>query len=99
MISGSQVKAFLQEREEAFLQDLENWTNIDSDTGNLEGSRKIAALLTQRVSKLGGRMEERANERGVHVIARFPGEGNLKRCLWCILIPCSIRKRDGILFS
>ncbi len=81
MFSGSQVKAVLQEREAAFIQDLELWTNIDSDTGNLEGSRKIAELLAQRVTKLGGTVEERANERGVHVIARFPGNGNLKALL------------------
>ena len=81
MIAGNRVKEILNERREAFIQNLEIWTNIDSDTGNLEGSRKIAALLAQRVAELGGRIEERANERGVHVIARFPGDGTLKALL------------------
>ena len=81
MIAGNRVKEILNERREAFIQDLELWTNIDSDTGNLAGSRKIAALLAQRVAELGGQIEERANERGVHVIARFPGEGTLKALL------------------
>ncbi len=72
-------KAF-EERMPAFLHDLETIVGIDSDTGNMAGSRKIADLLKQRIEAAGGSYEEIiSNERGgVHVIARFKGQGKKK---------------------
>ena len=64
----------------AFLKDLETLVSIDSDTGNMAGSRKIAELLRPRIEAAGGSYEEIVStERGgVHVIARFKGTGKKK---------------------
>ena len=65
----------------AYVKDLETLTNIDSGTGNQEGSRRIAAFLRDRLTALGGTVSFRENDRGTHVIARFKGTGKLKLLL------------------
>ncbi|VBB05423.1 peptidase m20 [Lucifera butyrica] len=58
-----------------YLKDLETITNIDSGTGDAEGSAKIADFLKQRLEEAGGKVEFRNNTRGTHVISRFKGTG------------------------
>ena len=75
------IRKALEARMPAFLNDLETFVNIDSNTGNTEGSRMIAALLKPRIEAAGGTYEERISPApgGVHVIARFKGQGK-KTC-------------------
>lgn len=78
--SHESIKKAFESRLPAFLEDLKTFVSIDSDTGNMEGSRKIAGILKKRIEAAGGRYEEVVStERGgVHVIARFPGTGKKK---------------------
>lgn len=78
VLDSAQVKAVVERQYEAFVSDLELLTNIDSGTGDAAGSARIAAILEERVTGLGGTAERRANDRGTHLIARFKGEGRLR---------------------
>ncbi|MDR2869903.1 MAG: M20/M25/M40 family metallo-hydrolase, partial [Deferribacteraceae bacterium] len=62
----------------SFVKDLEWITNVDSVTGNIEGSRKIGGWLKDKIEGLGGTADTRDNGRGCHVIARFKGKGKRK---------------------
>ncbi len=75
---GAAVKQAVSGQFDAFVRDLETLTNIDSGTGNKEGSAKIAAILKEKLTPLGGTVEFRETDKGVHVIARFKGEGRLR---------------------
>lgn len=70
-----QVKSAVQAMFDDYLKDLELVTNIDSGTGNKEGLDRMAAFFTEKVTALGGTIEERPNKNGTHLIARFKGEG------------------------
>ncbi|MDL2272158.1 M20/M25/M40 family metallo-hydrolase [Desulfovibrio sp. OttesenSCG-928-I05] len=78
--SKEAIKKAIEARMPAFLKDLETFVGIDSDTGNMKGSRTIADLLKPRIEAAGGTYEEIVStERGgVHVIARFKGDGKKK---------------------
>ncbi|MDR3073589.1 MAG: M20/M25/M40 family metallo-hydrolase, partial [Deltaproteobacteria bacterium] len=80
MPSGDAIKKAVEGRYDAFLADLKTLVSIDSDTGNMAGSRVIADFLKKRITAAGGSYEEIVStERGgVHVIARFKGEGKKK---------------------
>jgi glutamate carboxypeptidase len=54
--------------------------SIDSDTGNMQGSRTIADWLKKRIEAAGCTYEEIVStERGgVHVVAPFKGQGKKK---------------------
>ncbi len=65
----------------SYIKNLEFVTNIDSVTGNIEGSRKIAEWLKIKITELGGTYEVRDNGRGAHVFASFKGNGNKKLLL------------------
>lgn len=75
--SSEAIRKAVEGRMDAFLEDLKNIVSIDSDTGNMAGSRTIADILKKRIEAAGGTYEERVStERGgVHVIARFKGNG------------------------
>jgi len=73
-----QVKSYVNGLFEPFVKDLEWITNVDSVTGNIEGSRKIAEWLNGKIRTLGGNHETKDNGRGSHVIARFKGNGKKK---------------------
>lgn len=78
--TSGQIKSTIEGRFDAFLADLEYLVSVDSDTGNMEGSRAIADWLKKRIEAAGGIYEEVvSHERGgVHVIARFKGRGKKK---------------------
>lgn len=78
--SKDAIKKAIENRMPAYLGDLETFTGIDSDTGNMEGSRKIADILKKRIEAAGGTYEEIVSKErgGVHVIARFKGTGKKK---------------------
>lgn len=78
---GAQAKQLMTRYFDAFVADLATITNIDSGTGDAEGSRKIAEFLKGKLEPMGAKVEFRANDRSTHVIARFRGEGKLKLLL------------------
>ena len=77
-MDSAKIKATVNELFEPFVKDLEWMTNVDSVTGNIEGSRKIAEWLKAKIEALGGAYELRDNGHGAHVIARFKGKGKKK---------------------
>lgn len=74
------IKKTIEGRYAAYLADLQTLVSIDSDTGNMEGSRVIADWLKKRIEAARGTYEELVStERGgVHVVARFKGTGKKK---------------------
>ncbi len=78
--SSEQIKKAVEGRMGAYLKDLEELVGIDSNTGNMEGSKKIAALLKKRIEAAGGTYHEQVSTEkgGVHVVARFKGTGKKK---------------------
>lgn len=79
-MDGALIKNTVESLFDDYVKDLEFLTNIDSVTGNIENSRKIAVWLEGKIKALGGSAEIRDNGRGAHVIARFKGKGK-KRLL------------------
>lgn len=77
-MQSEKIKEVTQGLFQPFVKDLEFITNIDSPTGNIEGSRKICGWLQDKIKKLGGTAEVRDNGRGAHVFARFKGNGKKK---------------------
>lgn len=77
-----------------YVKDLEWMTNVDSVTGNIEGSRKIAGWLKGKIEELGGDYDLRDNGRGAHVIARFKGKGK-KRVLMVVHTDTVLGTQDG----
>jgi len=61
-----------------YVADLETIVNMDSGTGNTEGSAQVADFLKDKLESLGGTVEFRANDKGTYVISRFKGEGKLR---------------------
>lgn len=61
-----------------FVTDLETLVNIDSKTGDAEGSARIAEFLKEKLEALGGSVEYRENGKGTYVISRFKGNGKLR---------------------
>lgn len=72
------IKQLLAAQFDDYIKDLETITNIDSGTGDAEGSLRIAEFLRPKLEEVGGQVEFRNNDKGTHVIARFKGEGKLK---------------------
>ena len=79
-MDAAKVKKVVGELFDSYVKDLEWITNVDSVTGNIEGSRKICGWLQDKIKKLGGTAEVHDNGRGAHVFARFKGKGK-KRLL------------------
>ena len=77
-LDSGKVKQVVGSQYGDFVKDLELLVNIDSGTGNTEGSAKIAAILKERLEPLGASVEFRPNSKGTHVIARLAGEGSLR---------------------
>ena len=78
VLDSGNVKGVVGKQFDPFVKDLELLTNIDSGTGNIQGSAKIANILKERLEPLGATVEFRPNRNGTHVIARFKGEGSLR---------------------
>lgn len=74
------LKAKAQAYYPGYVKDLEHLTNIDSGTGDLEGSKAIADWLDTRLTALGAKTERVQSPKGTHLIARFKGTGT-KRLL------------------
>jgi glutamate carboxypeptidase len=68
------VDGYFQE----YLADLETLVNIDSKTGDTDGSARIADFLKEKLEALGGTVEFRENDKGTYVIGRFKGNGKLR---------------------
>ena len=77
-VSGAEAKRVVEAQYARFVDDLALLTSIDSGTGNKEGSARIANILKGWIDELGGTTEFRENEKGVHVVARFKGQGKLR---------------------
>ncbi|HEY9857024.1 MAG TPA: M20/M25/M40 family metallo-hydrolase, partial [Stenomitos sp.] len=78
---GAPAKQLMSRYAEAYEQDLRTITNIDSGTGDAEGSRAMAEFVKGHLEPLGAQVEFRESDRATHVIARFKGEGRLKLLL------------------
>ena len=76
--SSPELKGLVSGYFDNYLKDLEYITNIDSGSGNAEGSAQIADFLKTRLEESGAAVEYRTNDKGTHVIARIKGEGTLK---------------------
>ena len=72
------VRGAVEKQFPAFVEDLGKLVNIDSKTGDAEGSDKIARLLATDIEALGGATEIRRNDKGSYLIGRFKGDGKLK---------------------
>jgi glutamate carboxypeptidase len=79
-VPESPLKAKAQAYYPGYVKDLEHLTNIDSGTGDLEGSKAIADWLDTRLAALGAKTERVQSPKGTHLIARFKGTGT-KRLL------------------
>ncbi len=77
-IDSGRLKQLVTDQFDNYVKDLERITNIDSGTGNTEGTAKIAAFLKEKYEKMGAAIDLRPNERGTHVIVRFKGEGTFR---------------------
>lgn len=75
---SAKIKQIVSGYFDNYVKDLETITNIDSGTGDAEGSAKIADFLKNRLESLGAAVEYRTNEKSTHVIAHFKGEGTFK---------------------
>lgn len=76
--SPGQVKSVVADYYGEYIEDLGYLVSIDSGTGNLEGSKKIAAYLQDKLEAMGATVEFRDNDKGRHVIARIKGEGTIR---------------------
>lgn len=78
------VREAVAKSEASYLKTLEALVTIDSDTGNLAGSQAVAAYLQREFSALGGKVELVTSNQpgGVHVIARFQGDGRTRVLLY-----------------
>lgn len=72
------IKQLVAAQFDDYVKDLETITNIDSGTGDAEGSQKVAEFLRPKLEAAGAQVEARTNERATHLIARFKGNGKLK---------------------
>jgi glutamate carboxypeptidase len=74
----------VKKSEEFYVKTVESLVSIDSDTGNLAGSQKVAAYLEREFKALGAKVElvESTKPGGVHVIARFQGDGRQRVLLY-----------------
>ncbi len=63
-----------------YLKTLTHLVAIDSDTGHLAGSQKIAIFLREQLEPLGAQIETHhsVQPEGEHVVARFVGTGSAK---------------------
>lgn len=77
-IDSGKVKQLVEEQFASYVKDLEMITNIDSGTGNIEGSAQIAGILKEKYEAMGAAVDLRPNKKGTHVIVRFKGEGTFK---------------------
>ncbi len=62
----------------AYLKTLESLVKIDTTTGNKEGSKSIANYIKGRLEAVGGNVVFHPSDAGIHVVARFYGDGNKK---------------------
>lgn len=78
------IREAVSRSEDAYLSTLEALVIIDSDTGNVIGSQAVATYLEREFTALGGKVELVASKQpgGVHVIARFQGDGRKRVLLY-----------------
>lgn len=69
------LAAFARAAYPRYVDDLRALVEIESGTGDVEGSAAIARLLGQRLAALGAAVETHANARGTHVVGRLAGRG------------------------
>ena len=74
----AKVQSVVDGQFQEYVADLETIVNIDSGTGNAEGSARIADFLKEKLEGVGGNVEYRTNDKGTYVISRFKGDGKLR---------------------
>lgn len=71
----SRMEAFLTERRSAYREDVAYITNIDSGTGQQEGSKAIVRFLQERLQAAGAACDIIETSQGRHLVARRNGRG------------------------
>lgn len=77
-LDAATVKQTVASNFETYIHDHKTITEIESPTGNIEGSQKMADWVKQQFEALGYNVEFRKNEKGTHIIANKKGTGNLR---------------------
>lgn len=77
----TRLQAFAHDAYPRYVRDLEAMVDIESESGDVEGSAAIARLLSERLEALGAAVETRSNDQGTHVIARLTGRGGTRSLL------------------
>ena len=75
---AAKVQKLMEDSLPAFLADHKAIVEIESSTGDVEGSRQMADWLKPRFEELGYAVEYRPNDKGTHVIATKKGAGALR---------------------
>lgn len=75
------LRAFARAVYPRYVADLRTLVEIESGTGDAEGSAAIARWLEDRLVGLGATVTSHANDRGTHVVGRVAGRGT-GRYLW-----------------
>lgn len=78
VLDAQKVKNSTEALFPAYLVDHKTVTEIESPTGDRDGSLKMADWLKKGFEDLGYSVEFRQNDRGTHVIAKINGQGKLR---------------------
>ena len=77
-LEAAKVQKLIEDSFPTFLADHKTVTEIESPTGDLEGSKRMAEWLKKQFEPLGYDVEFRQNDKGTHIIANAKGEGKLR---------------------
>lgn len=77
-LDAAQVKKFMEDSLPTFLADHQAMVEIESSTGDAEGSKQMAEWLKPRFEELGYAVEFRPNDKGTHAIMTKKGAGKLR---------------------
>lgn len=77
-LDPAHVKQVVGDYLPAYLTDHKTITEIESPTGDLAGSKKMAEWVKKQFEALGYKVAFRQNDKGTHVIANIKGNGQLR---------------------
>ena len=77
-LDAAQVQKLIEDSLPTYLADHRTVTEIESPTGDLEGSKAMAEWVKKQLEPLGYTVEFRQNDKGTHIIANAKGEGILR---------------------
>ena len=77
-LDAGRVRQVVGDAFPAYLADHKTITEIESPTGNQEGSKKMAGWIKTQFEALGYSVAFRQNDQGTHVVASIKGDGTLR---------------------